>query len=511
MALDSVLDIIDNGAWNGGTPIDNSMFENTGMFFKGNKPVNNKTIEERIGIRTRMSAAPGEKIGLISMQDLLDNSTIDSSRIRLIIGATNVGEDKYDPGPVVRHPYGLIKQNCRDTIAFDLYAGCPGFNVALELVFMLSLTGFLNPGDISVIVGAENIHRAKPFPPLDTSNIIFGDDSLATALETRASKKPIGSYSQSQKVMCRVSEDFITDIAKIVCELTGNKMAGGIILDNQIGKIQHRIPATAARVQHRLVELMFPQEASQNTFTHFKNAMAFYDRLGSSFAFDIMTLDRDKSIVEKVARAYIESGKYSNVVSVYLGNDLEVEVSLHTGEAFTFEQPAGGIIDTQTRTYGCFGDFIYAYSKNGKIFAGIDGKGVFLHATRSARDHLDKLLSRNNIDMYDLDLMVEHQANFAMIPLTMESVLRDKVPDLKQAVKEYVANRMVTNIHNRGNCSVVCMQRLPYDLERGVLEPDEVQGYPVNRNLEKLKHANLILYDSVGSGMTRSSFIRIKK
>ena len=66
---------------------------------------------------------------------------------------------------------------------------------------------------------------------------------------------------------------------------------------------------------------------------------------------------------------------------------------------------------------------------------------------------------------------------------------------------------MVTNIHRRGNCSVVCMQRLPYDLDRGALEPDTVQGYAVNRDLEAMRAARTVLYDSVGAGMTRSSFL----
>jgi hypothetical protein len=67
---------------------------------------------------------------------------------------------------------------------------------------------------------------------------------------------------------------------------------------------------------------------------------------------------------------------------------------------------------------------------------------------------------------------------------------------------------MVTNIHERGNCSVVCMQRLPYDLQHGRLAPDTLQGIPINRNLEQLKQARVILNDSVGSGMTRSSFLQ---
>jgi hypothetical protein len=51
------------------------------------------------------------------------------------------------------------------------------------------------------------------------------------------------------------------------------------------------------------------------------------------------------------------------------------------------------------------------------------------------------------------------------------------------------------------------MQRLPYDLARGALTPDTIQGFPVNRNLERLRQARTILYDSVGAGMTRSSFL----
>jgi hypothetical protein len=52
------------------------------------------------------------------------------------------------------------------------------------------------------------------------------------------------------------------------------------------------------------------------------------------------------------------------------------------------------------------------------------------------------------------------------------------------------------------------MQRLPYDLQRGALEEDVVQGYPVNKNLEKLKSSKIILNDSVGAGMSRSSFLQ---
>ena len=75
-------------------------------------------------------------------------------------------------------------------------------------------------------------------------------------------------------------------------------------------------------------------------------------------------------------------------------------------------------------------------------------------------------------------------------------------------VADLVANKLITNVHERGNCSVVCMQRLPYDLNRGTLEPDMLQGFKINANVEQLKKARLILFDSVGAGMTRSAFLQ---
>ena len=100
MTLKSLLEIKGYGAWNGGTLTDNSMYENKGMFFKNGIPVNMQTIEERIGIRTRMVAPDDVRIGAIALQDLIDSQQIDPARIKIIIGATNVGEDKYDPGQI---------------------------------------------------------------------------------------------------------------------------------------------------------------------------------------------------------------------------------------------------------------------------------------------------------------------------------------------------------------------------------------------------------------------------
>ena len=510
---DTVLEIIAQGAWNGGNLVDNTIYENKGMTFKGGIPVNNNTIEERIGVRTRVVAPPDERIGVSAMQDLMRTSDIDPARVRLIIVATNIGEDRFDQGPLIRYPFKLVQNDCPDALVLDLYAGCPGFNVSVELVFMMSLAGILQPGDLSIIVGAENPHRAKAFPPEDTANIIFGDDALATVLETKALVSQTMSGDITANTKFNAGDDFARSIANELLKIKGPDEIDGIIIDNQLGKLEHRVPATAVRVQHHLVEQYYPEETAKGTFKRFRNALKFYNQHVNCFAFDIMTLDPHSDKVAKIANAYVTSGKYKSIAAVYLAPDHSVVLSLHEGKGPYELRPKWGIIDTLTRTHGCFGHYIEVapFTVRENMFGRMDGKGVFLHATRGAKYHLDALMSPNNLTMDDIDLLIEHQANFAMIPLTLEHILNSGQTDLKNDVADVVANRMVTNIHVRGNCSVVCMQRLPYDLQRGALDPDCIQGYPVNQNLEKLKHAKTILYDSIGAGMTRSSFLEQKK
>jgi 3-oxoacyl-[acyl-carrier-protein] synthase III len=505
---DVVLMIVGQGAWNGGKLVDNSIFEKRGMFFKNNIPVNNKTIEERIGVRTRVVAPDDVRIGQLALQNLFETADIDPARIKLFIGATNVGDDKYDPGPFVSQPFKSVRQHSPQAIAFDLYAGCPGFNVSVELIFILSLSGVLERGDISVIIGAENVHRAEAFKPLDTASIIFGDDALATALETKASLKTVGKYICGEKVKRPLKKNIPADIARLIFELNGNDRLEGVIIDNQLGKIAHRVPATAARVQKELIHLMYPEETSAKDFNRFQNALKFYDQNVNSFAFDIMSIEQDTSLLDKIARAYIESGKYHTIASGYLASDLSIEVRIHKGQGFKPHKPKAGIIDTLTRTHGCFADFIQVIPDSEDIFGEMNGKGVFLYATRGAKNHLTELLGRNKLTIDDIELLIEHQANFAMIPMTLEKLFEGHRSDASKAAVDYLANKMITNIHNRGNCSVVCMQRLPYDLKRGALKEDTIQGYPINRNLENLKHAKLILNDSVGAGMTRSSVLQ---
>ena len=106
----SILEIMAHGAWNGGTVQDNSLYENKGMFFKGGIPVTDRTIQERIGVKTRFVAPEDERVGVTALTALLNESPIDPSRLRLVIGATNVSKDKLEPGPLIKTPYEPIRK-----------------------------------------------------------------------------------------------------------------------------------------------------------------------------------------------------------------------------------------------------------------------------------------------------------------------------------------------------------------------------------------------------------------
>ena len=103
---------------------------------------------------------------------------------------------------------------------------------------------------------------------------------------------------------------------------------------------------------------------------------------------------------------------FEAIVSVHLAPDSSIKVALHKGRDYEFRRPRRGVVDTLTRTHGCFADYIQALPDDDDVFAEIDGKGVFLHATRGARAHIFELLGRNGLAFTDVQLLIEHQANF---------------------------------------------------------------------------------------------------
>jgi len=139
----------------------------------------------------------------------------------------------------------------------DLYAGCPGFNVSVEALYMLALAGMLESGDLAVIVGAENIHRAKAFPPLDTANIHLRRRRPGHGTANRLMRRQLRSGRIMAEAAVDAGEDFIDAIAAALLPWAVEGRLDGIIVDNQLGRVECRVPATAARVQHALMQRLF--------------------------------------------------------------------------------------------------------------------------------------------------------------------------------------------------------------------------------------------------------------
>ena len=146
-------------------------------------------------------------------------------------------------------------------------------------------------------------------------DIIFGDDALATALKTMSNAngaEQTGQYYSHQRSEFTPKNDPVLETAQQIFKLGENNDIDGIIIDNHLGNLIYRVPATAARVQHALAELMYPEQTTAGTFKRFKEALEFYDQQIHSFAYDIMTLDGKTEQVEEIAGAYVTSGKYKN-------------------------------------------------------------------------------------------------------------------------------------------------------------------------------------------------------
>jgi len=69
--------------------------------------------------------------------------------------------------------------------------------------------------------------------------------------------------------------------------------------------------------------------------------------------------------------------------------------------------------------------------------------------------------------------------------LTLEQVLADGKAAERKDVSRFLAEKMVVNIHERGNCSVVCMPAAAFMTSRaGPSNPIPSRAFPINRNLQ---------------------------
>jgi len=163
-------------------------------------------IMERTGIRERRIAAPEEDIatmGADASRQALENAGIEPDRLSYIILSTNSSPYLYPAAAIrVQEALGLNGK----LAAFDLQAGCCGFNYALHVAERL----VAQEGKYALVIGSDTNSRWSNWTDRSTC-ILFGDGAGAVV---------IGPSEQG-----RLKESFIASSLnmKLYCETEFNR------------------------------------------------------------------------------------------------------------------------------------------------------------------------------------------------------------------------------------------------------------------------------------------------
>lgn len=149
-------------------------------------------IRERTGIIERRVAAPEENVatmGEAAARQALANAGIDWEQLHYIIVGTNT-QDYMFPATAIRiqHALGLDHK----VAAFDLQAGCSGFNYALHIADSLLRTN----GGYALVIGTDTNTRMLDFTDRSTC-VLFGDGAGAVVVGPTTRSRLLASFVAS--------------------------------------------------------------------------------------------------------------------------------------------------------------------------------------------------------------------------------------------------------------------------------------------------------------------------
>jgi len=150
-------------------------------------------IKDRTGIRERRIAAPDEDVatmGEAAARQALDNAGIAWEDLNYIIVGSNTANYMY-PATAIRIQHGLGLDD--KLAAFDLQAGCSGFNYALHVAENL-IKG--NGGGYALVVGTDTNTRMLDFTDRSTC-ILFGDGAGAVVIGPTDRSRLVASFLAS--------------------------------------------------------------------------------------------------------------------------------------------------------------------------------------------------------------------------------------------------------------------------------------------------------------------------
>jgi 3-oxoacyl-[acyl-carrier-protein] synthase-3 len=149
-------------------------------------------IMDRTGIKERRLAAPEEDVatmGEAAARLALTNAGIDPAELRYIIVGSNTANYMY-PATAIRIQHGLGLDD--KLAAFDLQAGCSGFNYALSVAENM----IKGNGGYALVVGTDTNTRMLDFTDRSTC-ILFGDGAGAVVIGPTDRSRLVASFLAS--------------------------------------------------------------------------------------------------------------------------------------------------------------------------------------------------------------------------------------------------------------------------------------------------------------------------
>ncbi|MCQ2945010.1 ketoacyl-ACP synthase III [Helicobacter pylori] len=323
-------------------------------------------------------------------------------------------------------------------------------------------------------------------------------------MEFYASLKSIAMHVPSERVKNAEFQQFLDTSDEWIEKRTGIKerrFANDEEKSSDLGVIAAKQAIDRAHLTPKDIDLVVVATLSPDFLAMPSTACVLSAKLGieNKPAFDISAACTGFIYLLSVAKAYVESGMYENVLIVGAEKTSSVLDFKDRGTCILFGDGAGAcvigrtkrlkesILDVQISANGNFSNYLYTprtlkptpfNSKEEALepFLCMKGNEVFKLAVKTLLKDVEMILEKNALKPEDVRLFIPHQANFRII----------------QAVREHLDfkdEQVVLTVHKYGNTSAAS---IPMAMR---------EAYEEGR----LKKGDLMLLDAFGGGLTWGS------
>ncbi|WQV41744.1 ketoacyl-ACP synthase III [Helicobacter pylori] len=323
-------------------------------------------------------------------------------------------------------------------------------------------------------------------------------------MEFYASLKSIAMHVPSERVKNAEFQQFLDTSDEWIEKRTGIKerrFANDEEKSSDLGVIAAKQAIERAHLTPKDIDLVVVATLSPDFLAMPSTACVLSAKLGieNKPAFDISAACTGFIYLLSVAKAYVESGMYENVLIVGAEKTSSVLDFKDRGTCILFGDGAGAcvigrtkrlkesVLDVQISANGNFSNYLYTprtlkptpfNSKEEALepFLRMKGNEVFKLAVKTLLKDVEMILEKNALKPEDVRLFIPHQANFRII----------------QAVREHLDfkdEQVVLTVYKYGNTSAAS---IPMAM---------CEAYEEGR----LKKGDLMLLDAFGGGLTWGS------